>query len=127
MQERIGVIDLGSNTTRLMDGLGAARFKDLILTARMLDFDEAAALGLVTRTADAATIDQVTRDLALAVAAHAPLTIAVTKEAMRRVAESRRPPQGSGDDLVGRCYGSADFKEGVAAFLAKRPPRWTGR
>ena len=31
------------------------------------------------------------------------------------------------DDLVGLCYGSQDFREGIESFLAKRPPKWTGR
>ena len=37
-----------------------------------------------------------------------------------------RPEQGVDDDLLRRVYGSRDFREGVDAFLAKRPPRWTG-
>jgi enoyl-CoA hydratase/carnithine racemase len=82
--------------------------------------------GLVTQIADANRIDAATRDLALSVAAHAPLTIAATKEMIRRVQEDRRPAPERGDDLVGRCYGSADFREGVGAFLSKRSPRWTG-
>ena len=116
-----------ANSARLMDLLGPARFKDLMITARLMDVHEASALGLVARVAEAHRIDEVTRELATAVAGHAPITIAVTKEMVRRIHESRRPAAEVGDDLIGQCYASADFKEGVEAFLAKRSPRWTGQ
>jgi enoyl-CoA hydratase len=116
-----------ANSARLMDLLGAARFKDLMMTARLMDVQEAASLGLVARVADHDRIDEATRDLAMTIASHAPLTMAVTKEMVRRIQEARRPPAEEGDDLIGRCYASADFREGVEAFLAKRPPRWSGR
>lgn len=116
-----------ANSARLVDLLGAARFKDLMFTARLMDVNEASALGLVTRLAEPDRLDEIVRELASTIASHAPLTIAATKEMARRIQESRRPPAESAHDLIGRVYGSADFKEGVAAFLAKRPPRWTGR
>jgi enoyl-CoA hydratase/carnithine racemase len=57
------------------------------------------------------------------VAGHAPLTLEVTKEALRRLAE----PAAHGDeDLIVRCYTSHDFREGMDAFLNKRPPQWRG-
>ena len=115
-----------ANSARMIDLLGLARFKDLMLTARLMDVKEAETVGLVTRVAEPHRIDDVTRELATALAGHAPLTIAVTKEMVRRIQEARRPAGEAGDDLIGRCYASADFKEGVAAFLARRPPRWTG-
>ncbi len=36
-------------------------------------------------------------------------------------------PSEAGDDLILQCYTSADFREGMEAFLGKRPPQWTGR
>ena len=115
-----------ANTSRMIDVLGVARFKDLMLTARLMTVEELRPAGLVTQIADPDRIDAATRDLALTVAAHAPLTIAATKEMVRRVQKDRRPTAALGDDLVGRCYGSADFREGVNAFLSKRSPRWNG-
>jgi enoyl-CoA hydratase len=115
-----------ANCARMLDLLGPARFKDLMFTARLVDVQEAAALGLVARTAEADEIDEVVGELAATIAGHAPLTIAVTKEMIRRIQASRRPAPETAHDLIGRCYASADFREGVDAFLAKRPPRWTG-
>ena len=67
------------------------------------------------------------RELAQTIAAHAPWTIRVTKEAVRRLAERRRLAAGTDDALVAAGYASADFNEGVTAFLAKRAPNFTGR
>jgi enoyl-CoA hydratase/carnithine racemase len=115
-----------ANCARMIDLLGPAMFKEMIFTARLFDVREAVNLGLVTQVAEASRIEASVRELAATLAGHAPLTIAATKEMVRRIQEARRPPANAADDLIARVYGSADFKEGVQAFLAKRPPRWTG-
>ena len=116
-----------ANYARLVDLLGPSRTKELLFTARFLDAREAAALGLVMRIVETTTIEAAVRDLAATITAHAPLTIRTTKEALRRIAAARRLNAPDLDDLVGSCYTSDDFREGVASFLAKRKPRFTGR
>lgn len=116
-----------ANYARLVDLLGPARTKDILFTGRLLDAREADALGLVTRMAASDDIDEVVGDLARTIAANAPITIRTTKEAIRRIAGHRRPDPRAADDLVSACYASADFHEGVEAFIAKRPPLFTGR
>jgi enoyl-CoA hydratase/carnithine racemase len=52
------------------------------------------------------------------------VTQGVSKEGLRRLVGRSLPPD---EDLIRLCYGSADFHEGVAAFVGKRSPAWTGR
>jgi len=107
----------------LLECLGPPRLIELIFTARLLGAEDARAAGFVHEIAAAEDIG--TRVLALAedVARLAPITLRVTKEAVRRIRAARRLPDG--DDLIALTYASDDFKEGVRAFLEKRPPRWS--
>ncbi|HVC11341.1 MAG TPA: enoyl-CoA hydratase/isomerase family protein [Burkholderiales bacterium] len=111
---------------RLVALLGAARVKDLVFRARLIEAEEALAIGLVGELLeDGAALLKRADELAREVAGRAPLTLQATKEALRRL----RPaiPHGEGDDLVLMCYMSEDFREGMDAFLAKRKPVWKGR
>jgi enoyl-CoA hydratase len=116
-----------ANYARLVDLIGPAKVKDLMFTGRLMGASEAAALGLVTRLVEQDAADAAARDLAAAIAANAPLTIRATKEAVRRIQAARRVDASIAEDLIAMCYGSEDFKEGVASFLAKRPPLFRGR
>jgi enoyl-CoA hydratase/carnithine racemase len=116
-----------ANCARLVDLIGPARTRDLLLTGRLIDAHEADALGLVTRMADPATVQQAVQDLADTIIAHAPLTLHATRTVLRRLALARRLEPGQADDVIAACYGSRDFQEGVSAFLAKRQPRFEGR
>ena len=113
--------------SRLVDLVGPARTKDLVFTGRFVDAFEAQSLGLVNRIVPADTIDSAVDEYVAEIAANAPLTLRVAKELVRRIAVHRRLPQGADRDQIAMCYGSDDFKEGVAAFLAKRRPQWKGR
>ena len=110
---------------RYMDLIGPSRLKELIFTARLLSAEEALAAGFVHEIVASERIESRVHELAEKIASHAPITMWVTKEAVRRIQESRTVPDG--DDLIAATYGSADFHEGVRAFLDKRPPRWTGK
>ena len=115
-----------ANYARLAALLGPARVLDLIYTARLVEAEEAKAIGLVSEVLPTPeALAERALELARSVAGHAPLTLRATKEAMRRLREAARSV--TGDDLVTMCFTSADFREGVEAFLARRPANWQGR
>jgi enoyl-CoA hydratase/carnithine racemase len=115
-----------TNYARIVNLIGAARTKDLILRARLIGAQEMLQLGLITELVpDEESLLPRAQEWGEQVAELAPLTLQTTKEALLRIRD-RQLPDGSDADLILRCYLSNDFREGMEAFLAKRKPNWRG-
>src|ERR1041384_799156 len=115
-----------SNISRLVALVGPARTKDMIFTARLVEAPEALALGLLNEIVpDVTALHRRAEETAKLVASHAPLTMETAKEAVRRIRKTLTRDEG--EDLILKAYMSEDFREGMDAFLNKRPPNWKGK
>ena len=113
-----------TNLARFSALIGPARVKELIFTARLFDAEEARAIGLVSEVlADGPATLARAMELARLAGSMAPLTLAATKQQLLNLRGSA--PENR--ELLLMCYMSEDFREGMEAFLAKRPPVWKGR
>lgn len=109
---------------RLVQHVGIPMAKRLLLAAELVPAAELMAHGLINELVEPAAIDASVDALVAKLAACAPLTQRVSKEAIYRISTMQTPDIG---DLIAQIYGSEDFAAGVRGFLAKTPPQWRGR
>jgi len=108
-----------ANLMRLERAFGQGPTRRMLLLADLLDASEALDAGFLVALAEPDALETRADEILGKLIANAPLTLAATRALM----SSASAPE---EEVVARVYGSRDFKEGVAAFLAKRAPVWTG-
>ena len=112
------------NYLHLVDSFGAMRTKEMLFTGNLLAASDALHDGFLTAIVDEDRLMTHVTGIAQQISALAPLTIWSVKEAQRRLHAAAEAIDF--DDVVARIYSSADFAEGVQAYLEKREPRWRG-
>ena len=113
------------NSARLIFLIGPGRFKELLLTARLMGADEAYATGLVSEVVEPLDVLARAHELAVRIAENAPLTIWAAKEAVRRLHEHLQSTDFN--DVIEKSYQSDDFRLGVESFIKKQMPNWSGK
>jgi enoyl-CoA hydratase len=108
----------------LVHHLGPGRTLDMLLRARLLSAEDAAGAGFVGQVVPDGELEPALTALVEVLLGHAPLSM---KAAGQAVARLRRATLPDADDLVREVFGSADFRAGVAAFVAREQVSWTGR
>ncbi len=124
----LGVTPGMGGSQRLTRAIGKAKAMDMCLTGRMMDAAEAERSGLVARVVPLADLLAEAMKTAAAIAAKPPLAAMAVKEQVN-VAFEATLSQGILFErrLFQGLFGTMDQKEGMAAFIAKRPGRWSGR
>lgn len=125
---KLGIIPGAGGTQRLPRAVGKAKAMDLVLTARLMDAQEAERSGLVSRVVPAAKLLEEALAAGEAIAQFSLPAVMMAKEAVQRAYEA---PLAEGllfeRRLFHSLFATADQKEGMAAFAEKRPPRFQHR
>ena len=125
---RLGTAVNPGALARLVSLVGPAVAKEMLFGGHPLDAARALRVGLVNHVVPDRELEQFTLAFVHQIGGNAPLTIRHAKQAVNWLAVEghRRPPREIQEHFV-QGFSSRDFKEGVAAFLARRPPKFLGR
>ena len=123
----LGLIPGYGGTQRLTQLIGKGKSMELMMTGDMIGAEEAKSLGLVNHVFPAGELIEATRKILLKIGTKAPIAIS---QVIACVNEAARGAEGGFEGEItrfGECFGTADMREGTAAFLEKRKPVFTGK
>jgi enoyl-CoA hydratase len=124
----LGIIPGWGGTQRLARSVGIGVAKELVLTGRVVDADEAFRIGLVNAVYEPEELIEKTLETARALAGKGPLALAAAKVALNRslAGDHDQSLEREAEDF-GALFASEDAKEGLTAFAEKRPAAFKGR
>jgi enoyl-CoA hydratase len=124
----LGVLPGFGGTQRLARRVGSARARELCMTGDVLGADEALRIGLVNRVFPHAELMPRVREAAGKLASRGPLAIAALKRVILRGEDVALPTANELETMAfASLFGTADQREGMKAFLEKRPPKFEGK
>lgn len=127
VEARVGVIPGAGACVRLPRWVGRAAAKELLMLGDPIGAAEAHRLGLVNRLVPDVELENATAELAVRLASRSPLALAAAKRSVNVGAElDLRAGMLFALDEFALLFSAADQKEGMSAFLEKRPPKFTG-
>lgn len=125
---RLGLAYRASSTKNLVDTVGPASAREVLLTGRQFDAVEALAMGLVNRVVPAASLQDAVLDYCAMFADNAPLTMRTAKRIIRELLKPHAEFDAAAcRRYVQECFESADYAEGRRAFKEKRRPKFSGK
>ena len=123
----LGLIPGYGGTQRMVQLLGKGKAMELLMTANMIDANEAKQLGLVNHVTSFDELLGYTRKLLLLINSKSPLAVKACINAVNAVFDEKTDGYATELDEFAACFGTDDMKEGVSAFLEKRKAVFTGK
>jgi enoyl-CoA hydratase/carnithine racemase len=121
---KLGLVYGAADTRRLVQAVGLSKAKDILFTGRLLEAEEAFRIGLIDQLVSAEGLEALAADYASRIAAASQFSIQSQKAILRLLRASQADEAEQSRALFGASFVGEDFKEGFAAFMEKRPPKF---